>query len=291
MGDKKNGYNRYKEIFDNIKELCHIVGEPKNVIEGPLEGIAEETCEDDCKHYILGNGLHVYIRDEYIYISENDVQYWGDVRGRKGKELEQFYLSYTKETIECICHADNGRPYTLVQYFNHEAEETIASEEEETIIPEEEAQESGRWGKDNVCIPHSFENLNQTSGTSEYVPEDIGRAIYLHMGENIHQDVRAVCNKIIALNEKIKEYERGPYIQELLKSEETLSELKKALQELEKGLKDIEHNEIEGKAREIEEKRFEIEYLERKIKKIRDKINRMLDGIQVTDVSEQKDSL
>ena len=100
------------------------------------------------------------------------------------------------------------------------------------VFTPEEAQESGRWGKDNVCIPHSFGNLNQTSGTSEYVPEDIGRAIYLHMGENIHQDVRAVCNKIIALNEKIKEYERGTYIQELLKSEEMLLKLKEALQKL-----------------------------------------------------------
>lgn len=275
MGDKKNGYNRYKEIFDNIKELCYIVGEPKNVIEGPLEGIAEETCEDDCKHYILGNGLHVYIRDEYIYISENDLQYWGDERGRKGEELGQFYLSYNKESIESICHADKGRPYVLVQYFNHEAEETIA--------PEENAQQSGRWGNDNVCIPHSFGNLNKTSGTSEYVPEDIGRAIYLHMGENIHQDVRAICNKIIALNEKIKEYERGTYIQELLKSEEMLLKLKEALQKLREEFQDIDENKIEDKGMEIEGKRLEIEYLERKIKKIREKINQMLHEIQVSD--------
>ena len=83
MEEKKDGYNRYKVIFDNIKGICKELGEPKEVIAGPLGGITEETCEEDCEHYILGNGLHVYIRDEYIYISENDVKYWGDERGRK----------------------------------------------------------------------------------------------------------------------------------------------------------------------------------------------------------------
>ena len=280
MEEKKDGYNRYKVIFDNIKALCDVLGEPKDVIEGPLEGITEETCEDDCKHYILGNGLHVYIREEYIYISENDVQYWGDERGRKGEELGQFYVSFNKGSIDCVCHADSGRPHTLVQYFNHELDENIVLEET-------------YGGRDNVCIPQSFENWNITFGTSEYVSGDIGRAISLHMGENIKQDVRAVCNKIIALNEKIKEYERGQYIQELLKSEEALLELKEALQELEKevqGISDNE-NEIEGKLREIKEKKLEIEYFERKIKRIQDKINQMLDEIQVPGDVEQNDAL
>lgn len=209
MERKNDGYNRYKLIFDNIKALCNVIGKPKNVIEGPLEGIAEENCEEDCKHYILRNGLHVYIRDEYIYISENDVQYWGDVRGKKGEEQGQFYLSYNKESIECICHADNGRPYTLVQYFNHEAEENGTPEAEETITPEKKAPERGRYGNDNVCIPHSFGNLNKTSGTSEYVPADIGEALSLHLSENTQSDVRSICNRVIALNEKIKGYEKG----------------------------------------------------------------------------------
>lgn len=279
MEEKKEGYNRYKVIFDNIRALCNVLDRPKKVIEGPLEGITEETCECDCKYYILGNGLHVYIRGEYIYISENDVQYWGDERGRKGEELRQFYVSFNKGSIDCVCHADSGRPHTLVQYFNHELDENMVLEET-------------YGGRDNVCIPQSFENWNITFGTSEYVSGDIGRAISLHMGENIKQDVRDVCDKIIALNEKIKEYEREPY-QELFKSEEALLELKEALQELKKevqGISDNE-NEIEGKLGEIKEKKLEIECLEKNIKRIRDKINQILDEIQVPGDVEQNDEL
>lgn len=270
MEGKADGYNRYEVIFDNIKVLCDVLGKPKEVIEGPLEGITEENCEADCEHYILGNDLHVYIRDEYIYISETDVQYWGDERGRNGDELGQFYISYNKESVECICHADSGRPYTLVQYFNHELDENIVLEETEETY----------GGRDNVCIPHSFKDWKKTSVKSGDVPADIAEAITQHIGENTQQEVRAVCNKIIALNEKIKEYERMPDIETLLQNEQELIELRRALEEFRYELENVEQDNIDIMteiAVGIKGKEIEIEQLESEIQRIKRQIKQRLE--------------
>lgn len=277
MEGKADGYNRYKVIFNNIKALCNVIGEPKNVIEGPLEGITEENCEEDCKHYILGNGLHVYIRDEYIYISETDVQYWGDERGRNGDELGQFYISYNKESVECICHADSGRPYTLVQYFNHELDEGVV------VVSEEEVATKiayGRIGIDNVCIPHSFKDWKKTSVKSGAVPADIAEAITQHIGENTQQEVRAVCNKIIALNEKIKEYESMLDIEKLLQNEQELIELRRALEEFQYELENVEQDNIDiltEIAVGIKGKEIEIERLESEMQRIKSQIKQRLE--------------
>ena len=299
MEEKKEGYNRYKVIFDNIRALCNVLDRPKKVIEGPLEGITEETCECDCKYYILGNGLHVYIRGEYIYISENDLQNWGDERGRDVKELKQFYLSYNKETIECICHANNGRPYTLVQYFNYDIEGEVAHEENRE---DKEAEEFNRvrWGIDNAFVPESFEDREKTADSEDWekwnkeahknsfgelkkaanVPADIGAAITQHIGENTHQDIRVVCNRIIGLNEKIKEYERVLDIETLLQNEQELIELRRALEKLAFEILKIDKNntgKIKSKVEDAVEIGRRIEEVENKIQRIRGQIRKKLE--------------
>ena len=272
MRKKKNGYNRYKVIFDNIRKLCYALGKPKDIIEGPLEGISEETCEDDCKHYILGNGLHVYIREEKIYITETDVQYWGDERARSVEELTQFFVSYNESSIDCICHASNGMPFSLVQYFNHNVEDGV----------------DGRCGKDNVFIPNSFESSDETSGGIENVPADIGDAISGSLGENTQLDVRVICNKIIALNRKIKQYEREPVLYEILQLEKRLEKPRQDLERLQTEVKEG-NNKATDKVAEIEAISREIAEIESKIQRIKNQSTQILNEDRVEDGRQPND--
>lgn len=266
MEAKNDGYSRYRVIFDNIRKICRVVYKPREIIKGQLEGISEETCEGDCKHYILGKDIHVYIRGEYIFISESDVQQWGDEKGRSGEKTGQFFIAYNKETIDCICHANNGSPYSIVQYFNHEEEDEI----------------DGRWGKNNVFIPKSFEDSEGTSAVGENVPADIEEAISNCLHESTQQDVRTVCQQIKGLDEKIKKYERIPDIQQIGECGEKLTKLGRTLQRLRKEIKlENDNSKRREKVAEIKKIETEISLIQQQIPSIKMQIEQILSENQV----------
>ena len=179
---EKNGYNRYKEIFDKIKGECSL-REQDELVMGPVVGPTEKTC----KHYIMENGLHVYIRGEHTYISDNEVQLFVD--GHGGEQQEQFFLSCDEESIDCIYHVGDGQSYSVVEYKNPEAE-------------------FGAELENRAYVPSSFGMHEATANISENVPADMGELISQHRGENTQPDAIAVYDRIIAMNEKLKEYER-----------------------------------------------------------------------------------
>lgn len=288
MEKKECGYNRYKVIFEYIKKMCQQeFRKNKKVIKGQFDGISEEICEEYCDLYILENGLYVYIRGENVFITESDVECWGDEQARTGDKTGQFFLAYNEETIECICHANNGMPFSIIQYFNHE----------------EDAQ-NGRFGIDNVFIPNGFENWNEerrgitskpyctwrrdcdepkgvpVDGGRENIesaysrrtdlPADIENVISSYLSEDTHQDIRTICEQIIALVKKIEKYEKEAWLDKLEENSKEIEKLQKKLKELEQRCKDG-NKKYEDIATEIERIAGKIAELEWEINAIQSK--------------------
>lgn len=255
----KHGYARYKSIIETIEKICNS-RQPAEELKG-MDAWRYGENWPKCKHFIMPEtGLHVYIDDSGIFLSDRKLTYEGMKENTGEQDSPQLVLELSKGRFSCKYGKSRSFEYLprLVSYADYNK------------------------GANCATIPGSLEYEDDIQNAKLFqendVPPDLVVAIKKCRPDNVQPSAQAVFDRIERINDMLRCYERQN-IQEL---ENTIplkeKQLKKLIEKLEKLKQQVQNNDFSNPktvldlANNLRATAEEATKIQEEIQKLRDRI-------------------
>lgn len=196
MGKNKNGFEKYKEVFDSIEKQCNDKTFVRQVREHG-NNFGRFHKQEKSNHYLLENGLHVYINEESIVVSNDELQKYKWV---KDENINQIYMKMDKKDKQCQLYMEKKSSfigeviYGSEYYYDENQKKEVR---DYSYLPTD-------WNSKDFKQQSKYENYGEVSENLEKVLDEALQRSENSETENIYREAIKLNFKTLQVKDKDK---------------------------------------------------------------------------------------